>query len=668
MSDAKVSASQVPLRSAGVVAALVGFAIMGIELTAVRLLAPNFGDSAYVWTNVIGVILLALALGAWVGGRLAERPTGSPLSVLLVTAAALAALAPLVAPTLGGWLVPQDLPLDAAMPALVSGSLVATLLLFAPPIWFMGAIAPGLIVGAVRSGVATGRAAGAVSAAGTIGSLVGTFAATHWLVPSFGCRLTIWACAVVLLLAALCLRPGRRVLATAAVVALTCVLQGGPLREPLPGQELVAERETSYQFLQVVRSEDPDSATVRNELKINEGLDSFHSVEIEGQVFASTRADAPNAYYDYHALVPLLAGDGDRPRGLRALSLGDAAGTFRRIYAAVHPGATVDGVEIDPVAVELGETCFPGARAPGRVHTGVDGRVFINRDEGRWHVIHVDAYSHQVYIPAHLASQEFFAAAHRHLEPGGVVACNVGAVSPTDPVLVSIAETMASVFGQASALRVPGSRNYLLLARNGEPIRPADLKSDPVELAELGEVDAAIWRAMVDGAADPEAWLLFDAAGDGAVLVDDRPELDLLLHQSYFDVDDDAQPVSMAGPDSAASAEGVAYTALAAGNPAEALAAAQQSREPTAYLRYLAGSARWSLRQLRGAQAEYRAGLALQPDEKLRASLERQLQGLATELDPRLHAAEVADRNRWLALLLAALGALALWLGTRRLA
>ena len=178
MTDAIVSGAELPLRRAGVVAALVGFSVMGVELTAVRLLAPHFGDSAYVWTNVIGVILLALALGAWGGGRLAERRAGSPLATLLAGAALLVALAPLLARPLGGWLVPQELPLDAAMPALVSGSLVATLLLFAPPIWLMGAIAPGLIVGAVRAGAATGRAAGAVSAAGTIGSLAGTFAAT----------------------------------------------------------------------------------------------------------------------------------------------------------------------------------------------------------------------------------------------------------------------------------------------------------------------------------------------------------------------------------------------------------------------------------------------------------------------------------------------------------
>ena len=191
------------LVQASAAAALTGCAVMGIELTAVRLLAPWFGDSAYVWTNVIGAILLALALGAWFGGRLAERPSGSPLSALLAIAAGILAVVPLVSGPLGAWLLPQELPLDAAMPALEWGSLAATVLLFVPPIWLLGAVSPGLVTRAVRSGVATGRAAGAISAWGTTGSLVGTFAATHWLVPTLGSRMTMWLCAALLVAAAL---------------------------------------------------------------------------------------------------------------------------------------------------------------------------------------------------------------------------------------------------------------------------------------------------------------------------------------------------------------------------------------------------------------------------------------------------------------------------------
>ena len=90
---------------ASAAAALAGCACMVVELSAVRLLAPFFGDSAYVWTNVIGVILLALALGAWAGGRFAERSGSAVASRLLVLAAIVLCLVPFIGPAVGDWLL-----------------------------------------------------------------------------------------------------------------------------------------------------------------------------------------------------------------------------------------------------------------------------------------------------------------------------------------------------------------------------------------------------------------------------------------------------------------------------------------------------------------------------------------------------------------------------------
>src|SRR5882724_10545787 len=49
-----------------------GFAIMVLEIIGARYLAKDFGSSFYVWVSQIGVILIALALGYFAGGALAD--------------------------------------------------------------------------------------------------------------------------------------------------------------------------------------------------------------------------------------------------------------------------------------------------------------------------------------------------------------------------------------------------------------------------------------------------------------------------------------------------------------------------------------------------------------------------------------------------------------------
>lgn len=636
---------------------------MVVELSAVRLLAPFFGDSAYVWTNVIGVILFALAAGAWFGGQIAERRGADGAVAVLVAALAALAVAPVLGPRLCAWLLPQELPLDAAMPALVRGSLAATLALFGPALWLLGAVSPCLVVDAARTGIGLGRAAGMVSAAGTMGSLVGTFAATHWLVPYYGCRATIWIASALLASAwwAIRRRPGA-IVAGLACAALP-LADWGPLRGAPEGQELLAAQESRIQYLRVVRTPSTEGQAARTELKINEGLDSYHSVAIEGRAFTSNADPQARAssYYDYHALVPLLVGDGSVPDGLRALSIGDAAGTFRRIYGAIYPDAVVDAVELDPEVIRLADRWFPRQTARGLVVAGLDGRVFVERATETWHCIHVDAYRHQVYIPAHLASREFFAAAKERLKPRGILACNVGGFGFSDPVLGAIARTMRESFSDVVALCVPDSRNILLLGR-----RDAQVRTDSVQQEgdwSLGAEDAAIW-AKVQKEAARGPWRRVEdlPLGDSPpTLEDDRPALDLLLEASYVSASEPAGPLRFTGDESPGWAESKAYEAYARGDFDGVILAASRSREGTAYLCYLAGAAHWSLRRIEAALSATEAGLGLQPSAEMRSQLANQRDALGAELSPILRARGVASRNGWLVAAFCLVALLASW-------
>ena len=151
---------------------VVGTGSLGAEIAAVRLLAPYFGASTIVWANTIGTVLVALSIGYWLGGRLADRhPNMRALCLVALTAAVLLAIVPFVADPL----------LDVAVNALDEisagafvGSLLAVLALVAVPVLLLGTVSPWAIRLAVHSVEEAGTVAGRLYAFSTAGSLVGT--------------------------------------------------------------------------------------------------------------------------------------------------------------------------------------------------------------------------------------------------------------------------------------------------------------------------------------------------------------------------------------------------------------------------------------------------------------------------------------------------------------
>src|SRR3954447_20264852 len=85
---------RVAMRYLSILLFTVGAVTLGMEFSASRLLEPAFGNSQIVWAALIGLILLYLALGAWLGGKLADRfPRRRELDYTMTIAAAGIALA-----------------------------------------------------------------------------------------------------------------------------------------------------------------------------------------------------------------------------------------------------------------------------------------------------------------------------------------------------------------------------------------------------------------------------------------------------------------------------------------------------------------------------------------------------------------------------------------------
>ena len=152
----------------------VGMASLGAEIAAARLMAPFFGASTIVWANTIGVVLVALSIGYWLGGRIGDRhPHLRGLCLLVLGAAVLVAAIPFVAqPFLD---VSVDA-LDEISAGAFVGSLIGVLFLIAVPVILLGACSPYAIRLAIPDVEHAGSVAGRLYAVSTAGSLLGTLA------------------------------------------------------------------------------------------------------------------------------------------------------------------------------------------------------------------------------------------------------------------------------------------------------------------------------------------------------------------------------------------------------------------------------------------------------------------------------------------------------------
>jgi len=509
-------------------AGLAGFAVLTLEVLGVHRLAPWFGTSTLVWCNQIGVILAAMAVGGWLGGRRARtapRPVRDA-GKLLFWSGLLVAAGLLLLPPLAGFVLPSgELRLDEAAGIFLGGSLAAALVLFAPPVLLLAMVAP-LLVEARSQTRGAGRAAGEVSAAGTLGSLAGVFGTTLVGIPFLGTRVTLAGTALLLVAAGLLLlRPFR----SALLAPLVAALVPGFLSEPadnanLPffqGREtarVLETRETPYQRLRVVGFANGDRW-----LQMNEGLDSYQSIWKKGGGW-------PGGYYDLFVLAPIYALDGVPSRGgaVRFWLLGSGAGSALMPISAGLGGRPWEGVgvEIDPDVVALGRRWMPlPAPLSSHMHllTGVDARSILRSAPGDLDFILLDAYARQFEIPLHLATVEFFRELRNHLRPGGVFALNVGTrETPGERFgfLGRLRATLAAVFGNRIRVhQVPYSRNVVVFARRDRPLPPLEALADRLPAGVPVEVGSACLPSRVmEGSS---------GLAEGRVFTDDRNPLAL---------------------------------------------------------------------------------------------------------------------------------------------
>jgi len=480
-------------------------AVLVLEITSLRLIAPYVGITLETNTAVIGFALAAIALGAWAGGRAADlRNPRRMIGPLLLAGGALVLLITPVVRFVADLVGPSQ----AASVAL----LLAAVTVFAPAA-LLSAVPPMVVKLQLASLAETGTVVGRLSGISTLGAIMATFVTGFVLVALMPTSVILLGTGALLALAGAVVtltsrRSGRTDGSTptrgptAALLALGVVAAGLGVVAPQP-----CDSETRYHCASVNADPDRDSGRLLI-------LDTLRHSYVD--------LDDPTYLEFAYARAIAAALDAQAPPGapLSVLHIGGGGMTLPRYLLQTRPTGANRVVEVDPGVVVIDRERLALPDDERLAVTVGDGRVGLAQARsGQSDVVIGDAFG-GVAVPWHLTTREAVAEVSRVLVPGGLYALNVIDHDPLNFARAEIA-TVASVFDHVLVISPTGD----LAGTNGGNIVVL-ASNQPMDSAAIGA--GLIDRATPMSLVSPEA--LEDFLGpDPLVLTDDYAPVDQLL-------------------------------------------------------------------------------------------------------------------------------------------
>ncbi|HEX9331220.1 MAG TPA: fused MFS/spermidine synthase, partial [Anaerolineales bacterium] len=459
-----------------------GMTTLAAELAASRLIGNVFGTSNIVWASIIGLILIYLTFGYFLGGKWADaNPTPAALYRVLAWGAFTLGLVPYIA---GPVLKSAASAFEFLQIGILGASFIAVLILFSVPITLLGTISPFAIRLSVEDTSHAGQTSGQIYAISTLGSFIGTFLPTLVTIPAIGTKNTFLVFSLLLLfvaLAGLGKFASRRAMLMhmwmPVILAIVAALSRGQALKNNTGQ--IYETESAYNYIQVAQQ---DGFTI---LKLNEG-EGVHSIYNPNTL-------QYNGPWDQFLVSPYFYPNRKPSDIKRVAIIGLAAGTTARQMTAVYGNIPIDGYELDPKIVEVGQKYF-GMTMPNLNIIIGDGRLNLEESSYKYDIIAVDAYR-PPYIPPHMTTEEFFQIAASHLTDDGVLAINSASVPGDRRLINGLATTMATIFPSIYTVDIPGSLNTVIFATKQET-KPENFAMNLVTLSQDPSVHALLINSM----------------------------------------------------------------------------------------------------------------------------------------------------------------------------
>ena len=431
---------------------------MGLELIAARVLSPYVGSSNVVWTSIIGIILVSMSLGYWIGGKRADKEAnGNVLSRLLLGSALFTSIIPLLET-----IVVREF--AGIVSNLIVAAILCAIIVFSIPSFILAMISPFAVKMKSMQETEIGSLSGRISSLSTIGSITGTFLMGFVLIPNIGVTNINIGITILLVVMSILARDDinkKYILSTISLVVVMIILMFiGKWVFKLANPEILVDTDSQYSRIWVKQVN--TAKTTYKTLQVDTGLESYIDTET-GEMGAM--------YLRYYDLFEYLNKDAKS-----TLMIGGAAYTYPIHYLQKYQDKTIDVVEIDEKMTQIAEEQF-GLNAKDerlKIYTQ-DGRSYLNYSENKYDTILIDAFK-GLNAPFELTTYEALVHAKKMLNDNGIVLTNIISSlegEDTDFIEYEYA-TYKAVFDDVKIFQVQDrdyteSQNLILVGIKGNP-------------------------------------------------------------------------------------------------------------------------------------------------------------------------------------------------------
>lgn len=405
---------------------------MALEIAGSRVLAPYFGSTIFVWGSLIGVLLAALAIGYYLGGRLADR---TPTYFMWSSVIGLAGFFILIIPFASGIINRTIISLQMEDRV---GSLIASGALFFMPSVLLGMVSPFAIKFKLKNILSVGNIAGSLYAISALGSIFGTIFTAFYLINKMGVftifitlGITLTAVSIIIFFFSKAFTNCLLLIILTLLFLLTAVVKAPALLKISDTEKIIFQKDSFYNH--IIVSDDEVSRIRRLR------FDKYDQTAI----YLKGAFESVHNITDMYHLTVVFASKLEN-----ILFIGGGGAVVPRNFYYDYSPINIDVVEIDPVVAYVSKRYFffrPDNRL--RLHIA-DGRKFIQKTEKKYDIIMIDVFNSASKIPFHMLTQEFFAEVKQAIGPDGVVALNIvsSAQGEKDKLFKSVYKTLSSVF------------------------------------------------------------------------------------------------------------------------------------------------------------------------------------------------------------------------------